>query len=106
MAFMIIDGVEYSPEDLNFKNGASSINVDKNIVFVDGENKTKPDFISFSSLCQECGEKLLKLPQNQNKKQKEIFGCYPGKCDCCKLEKAVINSRDFEYPILQVNQSI
>lgn len=51
-------------------------------------------------ICQECGIKLLKQPQNINNRQQPISTWYKGICDVCGKEKTVTEARDFNYPEL------
>ena len=54
-------------------------------------------------VCEKCGQKALKQPENKGKKQDRRSAWYTCMCDICKGQTAVTEARDFGYPIFKIN---
>lgn len=54
-------------------------------------------------VCSDCGKAALKLPENKGKKQFDVSTFHRGVCDVCSQIKAVTETRDFMYPVFEVN---
>lgn len=50
-------------------------------------------------ICYDCGEDLLRLPENSGKKRNEVCTMWVGKCDICDtIKNGVCSVRDYRYP--------
>lgn len=55
-------------------------------------------------VCSNCGDKALRLPENNKKKRMLVSTFHFGICNVCGIKKAVTEVRDFGYPIFEVKE--
>jgi len=60
--------------------------------------------IKIHLVCNDCGKKALKLPENTGKRQFGLSTWYTSICDVCKERKPVTQTRDFMFPVFDVEE--
>ncbi len=54
-------------------------------------------------VCSDCGHTALKLPENKGKRAFEVSTFHMNTCDVCGDKKMVTETRDYGYPIFEIN---
>ena len=55
-------------------------------------------------VCSDCGRKAMQLPENKGKRAFQISTYHTGECDVCKQRKAVTETRDFMFPVFEMEE--
>lgn len=53
-------------------------------------------------VCRDCGHAAMKLPENKGKRPAMVSTFHYATCDVCKKRKDVTETRDYGYPVFEV----